>query len=386
MMKRTTTFLVIILPVFLASCEFISFQEYEIPPYDGAFSWTKVTGNAQWSNRMDFPAVAYKNKLWVFGGYYSGQMKGDTYLEDVWSSADGKTWEIIQDNAPWKGRRGHTVTVFDDGTGEAMFLIGGFSVDEATGYRQYNNDVWKSTDGSSWQLIKERTYPKLDSLYDWFPRMNHAVVVANHGGKKYLYLIGGSTMLETGSARYAMKYFNDVWRSADGIHWEDMHSDDYGIRSGHAATVDPATGTIYVQGGIHGIIFEGENNQNQPLPDWQWLWSSNDGKHWIAENDTAEFSQGYLYRAEHQMAFYNNTLYSFPGCTNSTMHFHFALPEFVTMWKREEGNVWSVDSKGSDTDARYSYGFIEYNHRIWVLGGDTNKNGPSNDVWYAEIK
>lgn len=385
-MKRITTFLLIILPAFLASCEFISFEEYEIPPYDGDFTWTKVTGDAQWSNRLDHAAVAYKNKLWVFGGYNPGQMKGDTYYEDVWSSTNGKNWDLVQSNAPWKGRRGHTVTVFDDGTGEAMFLIGGFSVDEATGYRQYNNDVWKSTDGASWELIKEGTYPTLDSLYDWFPRMNHAVVVANNDGKKYLYLIGGSTMIEGLGARYSMKYFNDVWRSSDGIHWEDMHSEDYGIRSGHAATVDPATGTIYVQGGMYGMIFVGTDNQSQPLPNWHWLWSSKDGKHWIAENKSDNFSSGYLFRAEHQMAFYNNTLYAFPGCTNSSMHFHFALTEFVTMWKWEEGNVWSVDSKGSDTDARYSYGFVEFDHKIWILGGDTNKNGPSNDVWYAEIK
>ncbi|MFA5817197.1 MAG: hypothetical protein WC865_16445 [Bacteroidales bacterium] len=46
MMKRTSTILLLILPVFLASCEFMSFEEYEIPPYDGAFTWTKVTGNA----------------------------------------------------------------------------------------------------------------------------------------------------------------------------------------------------------------------------------------------------------------------------------------------------------------------------------------------------
>jgi hypothetical protein len=150
--------------------------------------------------------------------------------------------------------------------------------------------------------------------------------------------------------------------------------------------VDPATGTIYVQGGMHGIFLTDTTNSNQPIDNWHGLWSTNDGKHWTPYNKPDDFSGANLLRAEHQMAFYNHTLYTFPGKSNSSKHFHFALSEFVTMWKWEPGNLWSVDSNGSDTDARYSYGFVEYDHKIWILGGDTNKHGPSNDVWYAEIK
>lgn len=374
------------LAITLASCELISFEDWEIPPYDGDFSWTKVTAHAQWKDRLDFAAVAFQDKLWVFGGYNPGERSKDPYYEDVWSSVDGKDWELIQGDAPWKGRRGHTVTVFNDGSGDALYLAGGFSVDEATGYRQYNNDVWKSADGANWQLVKERTYHSvIDSLADWFPRMNHAMVARKEGNQDYLYLIGGSTMLESGSARYSMKYFNDAWRSSDGIHWENLHCNDYGIRAGHAACIDPISGRIYVQGGIHGLIFEGTNNQAHPRPDWQWLWSSEDGIHWTPESDTVSFEQGYLYRTEHQIAFYNNTLYTFPGATNSTGHFHFAQTTQVTMWKQQPGNLWSIDSKGSDINARYSYGFIQFDEKIWILGGDTNANGPSNDVWHAEI-
>jgi hypothetical protein len=385
-MKRFFSNLIFLLLILLPGCELMTYDEFELPPYDGNLTWTQVTPAAQWPERLDFAAVAFDNRLWVMGGYNAGVRKGDPYYEDVWNSVNGRDWYLITGNAPWKGRRGHTLTVFNDGTGEAMYLAGGFSVDESTGYRQYNNDVWKSTDGKSWTLIKERTYPLPGSASDWMPRMNHVMVSANHGGRNYLYLIGGSTMMESGDIRYAITYFNDVWRSSDGIEWEDMHSGDYGIRAGHAAAVDPATGTIFIQGGYHGIIFGSENNQNMPRSDWHLLWRTTDGQNWVAEYPRTGFKVNYLYRAEHRMAFINQRLFTFPGCSNSSTYFNFALTENVTMWKRDEAFAWSVDSEGTDVDARYSYAIVEYDDKIWLLGGDTNKNGPANDVWTAEIK
>lgn len=370
----------------LSGCEFESYKDYRNPPYEGTFTWTQVTKKAEWSNRWDHTSLSFDNRIWVLGGYNPGKITGDTYLEDVWSSADGETWIQETASAPWLGRRGHASVVFDDGTGEAMYVIGGFMVNEETGFRQYTNDVWRSTDGTQWTLIKERTYPELDSLFDWFPRFNHACVVASHGGTDYIYLIGGSTMLEDHHSRYSMIYFNDVWRTTDGINWESLSNNDFGIRTEHAATVDPVTNRIYIQGGRHGVIFEAENNDTHPLPNWQWLWSSIDGINWIPENDTAEFEQGYLYRAEHQMVIQDGILFGLPGRTDSNDHFHFTREQEYTFWRRDPGNLWTVDSKGTDFDARYGYGMVVIDNKVWILGGDTNKNGPNNDVWVGAIK
>jgi hypothetical protein len=370
----------------LSGCEFESYKNYRTPPYEGVFTWTQVTKKAEWPNRWDHTSVYFNNRLWIMGGYNPGIVKGDTYLEDVWSSADGRTWNQETGSAPWLGRRGHASVVFDDGSGEAIYVIGGFEVNEKIGYRQYTNDVWRSTNGSEWTQIKERTYPELDSLYDWFPRFNHACVVANHGGIDYIYLIGGATMLEEHNTRYSMVYFNDVWRTTDGIHWESLPNNDFGIRAEHAAVVDPVSGRIYIQGGRHGVIFEGENNGTHPLPDWQWLWSSTDGVNWIPENDTAEFEQSYLYRAEHHLVIQDGTLFGLPGRTDSNVHFHFARSRDYTFWRKDPGNLWTVDSEGSDFDGRYGYSTVLHNNRVWILGGDTNSGGPANDVWYGEIR
>lgn len=390
----------ILVPLILGSCEFQSYEEYGIKPYDGVLTFTEVNKKADWKNRFDHAAVAYNGKLWVLGGYNPGAVIGDTYYEDVWSSADGETWELVTDSAAWLGRRGHKVVAFDDGSGEAMYLIGGFSVDESTGYRQYCNDVWRSTDGENWTELVERSYPDTVNGDTLFPRMDHAAVVARHGGQDYIYVIGGRTQLEDHSGTYAQVYFSDVWRSPDGIDWEKLENNNYGRRASHAAAVDPETGTIYIQGGKHGIIFEEEGYTSlttkdwtspQPSKDWLHLWSTTDGVNWTSSYDSIVevlrdtiVVAAYTQRSEHEMAFFDNTLWVLPGGTTSSMHYQIAESYHYPIWRVDEGGLWSIDSKGSDLKGRHSYATVVFNDKIWFLGGFTSNRGQENDVWSAE--
>jgi hypothetical protein len=373
----------ILLTALLCSCEFESYREYGIKPYDGALTFEEVTAKAEWKNRFDHAAVAYDDKLWIFGGYNPGEMKGDTYYEDVWNSSDGIAWEQVTEAAPWNGRRGHTVNVFDDGTGEAIYLIGGFTVNESSGYREYTNDVWKSTDGQNWTQIKERTYPPLDSMYDWFPRMNHVTLTVNTDSANYLYIIGGKTQLEKHAGRYADEYFNDVWRSTDGIDWEKLDNNDFGIRAGHAGAVDQETGRIYIHGGVHGVIFDTPDNASHPVENFYSLWSSPDGITWTAEYNEDELDASFIYRAEHQMLFSEGTLWVFPGMTESNVHYHFTRDYQLATWRYDNGS-FSLDSEGSDIRARHSYPTVMFHDKIWFLGGFTSNLGQNNDVWTAE--
>ncbi len=125
-MKRISSNLLIVTVLFLTSCDPMSYSEWGMEPYTGVFTWKEVTKKAQWSNRSDHAAVAYQGKLWIFGGYDGGRTSGDTYMEDIWNSADGKDWSLVTKSAPWKGRQGHTVTVFNDGSGDALLPGGRF--------------------------------------------------------------------------------------------------------------------------------------------------------------------------------------------------------------------------------------------------------------------
>jgi hypothetical protein len=369
-----------------SSCEFQSYKDYNYPDYDGNFEWTQEVKNAEWANRYGHAAVLYDNRIWVMGGYNPGVLKGDTYYEDVWSSEDGVTWELVLEKAPWLGRKGHRVVVFNDGSGDAMFLVGGFTVNEETGYREYANDVWKSEDGLNWLQVKPNTHPEYRSDEDWFPRFNHVLVAARHGGVDYMYIIGGASMLDDHPAQYAMKYFNDVWRSTDGVSWEKLNNNDFGIRSEAAAAVDPNTGRIFKQGGVHGVIFEEADSINHPRDDWHWLWSSDDGVTWVPENDTAMLDQSLLWRSDHKMLFYDDALWVLPGKTVSNVHYHFTYDDHYVIWKREGDGLYEEDSYGIEIDPRHGYDAVVMEGKLFILGGFTSTHGQANDVWSGILK
>lgn len=369
--------------VVFSSCEFESYEEYGIDPYDGDLTFVEENHKAEWKNRYDHAAVSFNGKLWILGGYNPGQVRGDTYYEDVWSSEDGISWTQEVEDAPWLGRRGHKVVVFNDGTGEALYLIGGFSVDERSGYRQYNNDVWKSSDGVNWTEIKSNSEEDLETPLSWHARSDHAVVVANHGGTDYIYLIGGRTQLEGKGGTYAQEYFDDVWRSTNGVDWTYMNNNDFGRRASHAATVDPATGTIYIQGGNHGIIFEAPNNAGEPVENFYHLWSSTDGVTWTSNYDSSVPSS-YLSRKEHEMVFYDGKIWTFPGTTTSSMHYSTGNSNHYPLWV-VDGATWYVDSEGSDIRGRHSYGAVVFDGKMWIMGGFTTNLGQNNDVWSAAL-
>lgn len=369
----------------LCSCELESYKDYDFPEYDGEFEWSRLAKNADWQNRFGHAAVVFDGRIWVIGGYNPGAIRGDTYYEDVWSSENGGSWVLVLEKAPWLGRRGHRVVVFDDGGGDAMFLAGGFTVNEENGYREYANDVWKSQDGVNWECIKPNTYPEYRSDEDWFPRFNHVLVTARHSGIDYMYIIGGASMLDDHSAQYAMKYFNDVWRSTDGISWEKLDNNDYGIRSEAAAAVDPNTGRIFMQGGVHGVIFEEGDSTTHPRDDWHWLWSSDDGENWVPENDTAMLDQGLLWRSDHKMIFYKDALWVLSGKTTSNVHYHLTNEDHYVIWKRQGEGLYAEDSYGVDIDPRHGYDAVVKDGKLFILGGFTSSYGQSNDVWTGMI-
>ena len=367
-----------------SSCSKLS--DWTLTEYDGNLDWEQITKKAEWDKRLDHEVAVLNDELYLVGGYNPGKVKGDPYYEDVWKTNNGEEWIEITANAPWLGRRGHALVTFNDGTEDALYLIGGFSVNEETGARTYNNDVWKSIDGENWTEIKTNTDVGIRDTTDWVARMHHKCVVANHDGQDYIYLVGGHTMTTNIEGRYAIQYCNDVWRTTNGIDWENIGITNYGIRSEHAMAVS-SNGTIYLQGGYHGIIFEAaDSSGNRPIQNYYDMWESTDGKNWTSSSDSIIQSTDFLSRTGHEMVFFEDKMWILPGKTNSVNHYSFTNPNHYGTWTLDMNGNAEIDSRGITIDARHNYASIVWRNRIWVLGGNTNRHGQDNDIWAAGLK
>ena len=161
-------------------------------------NWTQQTANAAFSARKNYQVASFNDgsgdKLWLIGGF------NGTFKNDVWSSTDGINWQQQTANAAFSARKNHQVVSFNDGSGDKLWLIGGSD-------GAFKNDVWSSTDGINWIQQSAKTA--------FSARLSHQVVNFNDGSGDKLWLIGGDDI--------SLK--NDVWSSSNGIEWR------YGTRS-----------------------------------------------------------------------------------------------------------------------------------------------------------
>ncbi len=161
--------------------------------------WDMVTDKAGWSPRLGAAGVVFHDRMWILGGverYFDGT--AEHLRNDVWSSADGATWELATANAPWAGRAFHGALAFRD----KLWVFGGGNY--LPGYLGYN-DVWSSPDGVNWTQVTDHA--------PWAPRIwFSAVVYRNH-----MWVLGGWS-------NQPSRNWNDVWFSADGVTWKQLRT------------------------------------------------------------------------------------------------------------------------------------------------------------------
>ncbi len=221
-------------------------------------SWTRLVADTKFPNYKEIKAFTVGDKFFITGGNHSGQ--DFNYFQ--YSSSDGATWELVTDSlfkdkgigvghatvnykgkvlliggrtymnwADWStGKAFNSVFESSNGTdwtnltkgaqegsvftprtdpmvtvlGDDIYLFGGsdlaFGNPAASLTKQ---DVWKSSDGGKTWTKLNNSLPK-----SFVPRLYGALISVNNE----LILMGGKKI-------FTKEYFNDIYKSKDGVTW-----------------------------------------------------------------------------------------------------------------------------------------------------------------------
>lgn len=355
--------------------DFESWDWAEIKPSD------RFDGS--WAPRAGLQVVNLRNRLYLMGGRTPNPpsfppIPGDSFIwGDVWTSQDlGRTWtKILDTETPghWPARAYFEAVRKDS----RIFVLGGQNFKAGPAdcpptvglCSDFFNDVWVSRNGIEWE--------QLTPAADWEPRAGLSSVVF----KGEIYVLGGSLGDDSaiGDPPAPRTYFDDVWKSRDGVNWEQVtdHAP-WAPRAGGVAVVK--NGRIFLLGGEAGFLGPYFND----------VWSTRDGYNWDLVTPSAEWSP----RPGHKCSVVLNHIVCFGG---------FGLPENPQdVWVSKRGRTWTRVSESpwnssSSDDIKYDFDVLTIKGgkrgqrpAIFTFGGDretfdfsdpTNYLRVDNDVW-----
>jgi hypothetical protein len=302
--------------------------------------WKLVTPNAGWPGRDSQGELVYKDKMWIFGGWFDSFSAPP---RDVWSTSDGKKWNIVEKNAPWKHSDLPMTLVFD----ERMWLMGGWYNGRLPGHSA-SNEVWSSTDGKTWKKTRRNA--------DWTPRLAAAAVTF----KGKMWLLGGIENYLFGDDK-SLK--NDVWSSADGENWTlATKNAPWSPRAYHQAVV--FDGKIWIFGGGNYVP------KHHALND---VWCSEDGANWTKVTDSAQWGPRLWFSA----LVYRDRMWVIGGWSKKT-------DNYGDVWHSRNGKNWTQLESDTVWKSRHEHSALVFQDKIWVMGGLPRPN-LSNEVWSLDI-
>lgn len=312
-----------------------------------SYSWTKVTGNAAFAPRDGAGALVFKGKMWIIGGWNPSDSINfpRSCANDVWNSTDGANWTLVKPNTfgthafnpdtDWEGRHYAGYVVFKN----RMWIIGG---DCLQGY--YQSDVWNSADGRTWQRVSQ-TVP-------WGPRfLQHTLVY-----KGLIWVFGGQTLPQFAPAEEG--FFDDVWNTADGIHWHKVERAGAAWLSRGMMGGAVAGDRIWILGG--GTYDTPESPERRFYND---VWSSTDGAHWQCATQSASWEP----RQMHDVAVFDGKLWVLEGYDGANRN---------DVWYSSDGSDWR-ELPDTPWQPRHAASVFVYNNALWVVAG----NNMESDVW-----
>jgi len=323
------------------------------------YAWIKVTDNATFPARDGAGALVYNNKMWLIGGWNPKDKKTNPIRShcnnEVWNSSDGIIWSLIKPNT-------HLDDSFDPTTEwearhtagyvvyqDKMWIVGG---DPLLGH--YQNDIWNSTDGQTWRWVNR------NNPVPWGPRCLHYTFVLHDR----IWVIGGQTAPQFAPADEI--FHHDVWNTADGIRWEKVEmkvpfSPCRGMIGGNAIFKDRVW---LLGGGTYATPRQPNYVRHNDV------WSSADGIVWERHIDAAPWCG----RVYHDVAVFDNCLWVMEGVREKVVG---ALGENTKdVWYSSDGADWH-ELPDTPWQARHAASVFVYKNALWMVAG----NHMGRDVW-----
>ena len=302
--------------------------------------WIQESPAVAWQARDSQAELVYNNKLWIFGGWFNSK---EAPPRDVWNSADGKKWNLINNSAPWIHSDLSMSIVFKN----KMWMMGGWYNGRLEGHSA-SNKVWSSTDGIKWKSETDKAA--------WTPRIASAIV--EFKGK--IWILGGTENYYFGD-KTSLK--NDVWYTSNGRDWKLATANaGWSPRAYHQAAV--LNNKIYVFGGGNYVP------EYHALND---VWSSEDGINWVKEISSAPWHERLWFNS----VVYRNRIWVMGGWSNNPYKNH------QDVWFTKDGKTWEEYKSDKVWKERHEASTFVFKDKIWIAGG---MNPPLvNDVWSLRL-
>jgi len=272
----------------------------------------------------------------------------------------GYAWVQAADGAPWGDRAGLRVLELDG----ALYVLGGRTPRNSPipGDSDLWGDAWRSNDlGVTWSQT-------LASGDAFAPRAYFQAVA--HDGE--MYVIGGQNF------GFPSTFFNDVWRSKDGVTWEQTTPAAPWV--GRAGLMAAALGdSIYVFGGSRNDDSAVIGPTGPVREYFNDVWRSSDGGvTWVEATAAAPWSA----RAGGAVVTHDDAIYllggevgfvcqPFPGCEP---------PYFNDVWRTTDGANWELVTEAAGWSPRPGHQCESITAEIVCFGGFGQEENPI-DMW-----
>lgn len=279
--------------------------------------WTSISPPENLLGRNGHSLLCFHNAYWIIGGNRS----------DVWRSADGVSWTLMTDTAPFGKLFGHTTTAFNN----RLWIVGG-----KTSVDKFSSAIWSSGEGVNWR--REATLP-------FEPRLYHSATYYNNK----LWIIGGLS----GSENEPM--LNDVWSTDDGINWHgNSSSAPFQQRYGHGCVV--FNNALCLAGGFNDAL-DKQTSYND-------VWTSVDGVTWKQLTNAAPFSA----EQYHSFVTQDNLLWAVGGYQKEG-----TTDVFLDILSTADGVSWNRLTVPTTSRKRFFCTAIPYGNKIMISPSESHK-------------